>query len=163
MKLKKVGNFKEKYEQQTIKGVTVSGDNGYRKGTDDMYHCCRWCHWRESPRCPLPKDSVDDYNVYHVDEDGTLSDRIREVLEPLYMSFLDGMEKDAQMILKPKGQVKSFFYVNREGDDSRLDLWIEKIDEAVSKLYQNDFEEFVKDDYEGCEVDINTHYCSLWE
>ena len=68
---------------------------GYDPFENDMYHCCRWCHYFKNGKCL--KDSIidnepEDLKVYEVIESGKLHEMLREVFSSLTKEDFEEIE-----------------------------------------------------------------------
>ena len=133
----------------------------------DMYHTCRWCkHFNEYGYCMLDQFNVAgfDASLYKTAEEGHLSEVIEETLNSnkpeKLIRLIDGFLGGIKVSKKNREEVKKLFNeVLPEYFDFELK---EKLDENISRLYQERFDNAVF----GALVEIKdpeSFYCCRWE
>ena len=131
---------------------------------DDLYHTCRWCKWFVGGKCVNEAFSkeVDTIPVYLVAEDGRLSGVIEETLNSV---SIERVERELEKLLQ------GFNLSNKRVDEAlqvlrdMLPEWLDfeckpKLDEAVSKLYQDEADKVYSSVDGGVEIsDPERFYC----
>ena len=134
------------------------------KDYESLYHVFRWCKWYQGGKCineAFAGSSADVDGVYKVAEDGRLSGVLEETLGSVKFSAVESaiIAKLEEFNLSRKriNDVIGDFALAMEsflGKDCR-----DALDEAVSKLYQDDAVSREKSG-EGVEIaDPHTFYC----
>lgn len=129
---------------------------------DSLYHCCRWCKWYRGGKCfnEAFKAQKDTIGTYKVAEDGRLSGVIEETLGSMKQ---DKAERELTLKLaeynlskKRVDEILALFRKVRSEFDTECK---EALDNAISRLYQDDADSRA-DSYEGVEIaDPHTFYC----
>ncbi len=113
---------------------------------EDMYHCCRWCHWYKEGKCYCKEYSAggDSLDVYEVSENGYLSETLEETLnnEKLIKEFMFDVESILDKWGVSQKRKKEFEEHFRQSWGSFADTSLKEVlDENVSVLYQTKMEE----------------------
>ena len=151
MNLKKTG-INKKEQQQMV---------------DDMYHCCRFCHYYENGKC-FNQNMMENFcdspsSVYKVAEEGRLSAVLEETFHSVKKNTV--VEEIVTLLRDYKLSEKRVKEVKDTLENS-IDQWFDfevkdKIDEEVSELYQDAVETMTEVD--GVEIsNPSEHYCKDW-
>lgn len=133
---------------------------------ESLYHTCRWCKWYQDGKCvneAFAGTQMDAEGVYQVAEDGRLSGVIEETLHSVDTSKLEhDLREVLQSFKLSDKRLKAFFEAFGECLTEFYDMSLkEKLDEAVSRLYQGDAETRGTE-FKGGGVEIadpTTFYC----
>lgn len=110
---------------------------------DDMYHVCRWCRYYKNGKCFKGFASHDlDEDVYEVAESGELSEVIEETLNSSFpKDLIEGIKDILRGYKVSEKRIKEVekFYNEKLPEVLDFDLK-EKLDEAISILYQGSAE-----------------------
>ena len=134
------------------------------KSDDNWQRCCRWCHYYQNGKC-WNKDVAYNYqnglDVYSVAENGYSSQAIEEVLNSDHLrdqfmySLMEVFDK-----WKISGKRKAEFmehYKECWGEFADMTLK-EKLDEAVSIVYQSRLDPYELE-FEGTYIDDPNEFC----
>lgn len=131
---------------------------------DDMYRVCRWCKWYSDGKCfneAFSQAEAETLGVYQVAEDGRLSEVLEETLGSVKTTEIEReiVSKLEEFKLSNK-RIQELILTFRKALEEFLAVDCkEGLDEAISKLYQEDAESRGKSS-EGIEIsDPRTFYC----
>lgn len=130
---------------------------------EDMYHTCRWCKYYQGGVCINEAFTAcrDTLSVYAVAEDGRLSECIRETLGSI---STDKVERELRYKLEEfhlsNKRIDEVIQLFREKMEELFDAeYVEKLDGAISRLYQNDADTHAESS-EGVDIaDPHSFYC----
>lgn len=107
---------------------------------DEIYKCCRWCHWFDSDRCNHPKTfTVEDRSdfadeIYMTWDNGNTAEAIKEMLDPeRLMKTISDELKDTKLSKKAQSAILEPIQENLEV--KLTDDIIPDIDAAVRDMY----------------------------
>jgi len=136
---------------------------------DDMYHVCRWCKHYKDGVCFRGIASHDlDAIVWDVAEDGRLAGVIEETLNSTFprdlIEGIKGVLREGKVSEKRIKEVERFYDEKLpEVLDFDLKEKKEKLDEAVSSLYQDSVEKEVGEKQGLIINDPEDFYCKYFE
>lgn len=141
-----------------VRGVTVD------EIENDIYHCCRWCHYFESGKC-YNKNVMESYadspsKVYLVAEEGRLSGVLEETFHSVKKSTVtEEVVKLLRSYKMSEKKIKEVYDTLVNSIDQWFDFEVkEKLDSEVSELYQDAVENMQEID--GVEIsNPEDHYC----
>lgn len=131
---------------------------------NDIYHCCRWCHYFESGKC-YNKNVMESYadapvKIYEVAEEGKLSGVLEETFHSIRKN---AVTEEIVKLLRSYNLSEKRIKEVHDCVINSIDQWFdedvkEKLDSAVSRLYQDSVEHYAEVD--GVEIsNPEDHYC----
>ena len=137
------------------------------KEYDNLYHCCRWCHWFDTSTLTCCHSDVGSQEVslpiYEVAESGSLDETLKESMDSVRDNLWGVLYNELIYSCKINGaklqKIKALYDENKEEYFTNLR---EKIDSGVSTLYQS----FADEHTENCGVvieDYENYSCRYWE